>query len=196
MATSMWPRVDLEQGQVSCAAEARRLDGGTLRIGHADVGQDTRNAGRGHHSDNRRRRPVYQHRRPLRRPVRDEFLMGSAATSRGGWIWGSTLSSSRRGETVGVTKKVAAEIVRDLRNQLSRDGRSVNVKAVRLIAATRTTTESGAFQVVAKAFFEAAADRDSPPRPEALNSVVTAGRTGGVQRLEGVSVPALSRAIA
>jgi hypothetical protein len=97
---------------------------------------------------------------------------------------------------LGVTKKVAAEIVRDLRNQLSRDGRSVNVKAIRFIPSTRTMTESGAFQVVANAFFEVAPDRDSPPRPEALDSVVTVGRTGGVQRLEGVSIPALQRAIA
>jgi hypothetical protein len=97
--------------------------------------------------------------------------------------------------TVGVTKKVAAEIVRDLRNQLSRDGRSVNVKAVRFTPPTRATTASGAFQVVANAFFEVAPDRDSPPRPDALDSVVTVGRTGGVQRLEVVSIPALQRAV-
>jgi hypothetical protein len=96
---------------------------------------------------------------------------------------------------LGVTETVATEIVRDLRNQLSRDGRSVNMKAIRFIPSTRTATESGAFQVVANAFFEMAPDRDSPPRREALDSVVTIGWTGDVQRLEGVSIPALRRAM-
>ncbi len=94
---------------------------------------------------------------------------------------------------LGVTKKVAAEIVQDLRNQLSRDGRSVNMKAIRFIPSSRTTTESGAFQVVANAFYEVTTDRESPARPEALDSVVTVGRTEGVQRPEGVSILALQR---
>nr|WP_294547809.1 hypothetical protein [uncultured Rhodopila sp.] len=96
---------------------------------------------------------------------------------------------------LGVTETVATEIMQDLRNQLSRDGRAVNMKAIRFIPSTRTTTESGAFQVVANAFFEMVPDGDTPPRPEALDSVVTIGWTGDVQRLEGVSIPALRRAM-
>lgn len=97
---------------------------------------------------------------------------------------------------LGVTKKVANEIVRGLNHQLSQDGRSVTVKAVRFIPSSRTTTETGSFQVVANAFFEVNRGKDIPPRSEALDSVVTVGRVGRAQKLESLSIPALRPAIA
>jgi hypothetical protein len=96
--------------------------------------------------------------------------------------------------SLGVTKKVTAEIVRDLRNQLGQDGRSVTVKTLRFIPSSRTTTETGAFQVLANTFFEILSDKDTVPRSEALDSVVTVGRSGGVQKLESLTIPALHRA--
>ncbi len=92
---------------------------------------------------------------------------------------------------LGVTKKVTAAIVRDLRHQLSQNGRSVNVKAIRFIPSTRTLTETNAFQVVANTVLEVTAGKDASPRLESLDSVVTVGRTGGVQTLEGLTIPAL-----
>jgi hypothetical protein len=95
---------------------------------------------------------------------------------------------------LGVTKKVTAEILRDLRNQLSQNGRSVTVKWMRFIPSSRTTTENGSFQVIANNFIEVIPGKDSSPRYEALDSVVTVGRTDGVQKLEGLTIPALQRA--
>ncbi len=95
---------------------------------------------------------------------------------------------------LGVTKKVTAEIVRDLYNQLNQDGRSVTVKAMRFLPSSRTATENGSFQVIANTVFEVMRGKDSTPHAETLDSVVTVGRTGGVQKLEGVTIPALQRA--
>jgi len=94
---------------------------------------------------------------------------------------------------LGVTKKVAAEIVRDLRKQLSQDGRAVTVRTMRFIPSTRATTESGSFQVIANTVFDVMPGKDATPRLEALDSVVTIGRKDGVQMLEGLSIPALQR---
>lgn len=94
---------------------------------------------------------------------------------------------------LGVTKKVTAEIVRDLRNQLSQDGRSVTVKAMRFIPSSRTAMENGSFQVVANTLIEVTPGNHSAPRPETLDSVVTVGRTDGIQKLEGLTIPALQR---
>jgi hypothetical protein len=95
----------------------------------------------------------------------------------------------------GVTKRVTAEIVRDLRNQLSGNGRSVTVKAMRFIPSSRTSMENGSFQVVANNVIEVASDKGSAPRPEVLDSVITVGRTGGVQKLQDLSIPALQHFI-
>ena len=93
-----------------------------------------------------------------------------------------------------MTKKVTDEILRALRDKLSQNGGSVTVKSIRFIPSSRTTTESGSFQVVANTVIEVLPGNDSPPRPEALDSVVTVGRRGRVQRLEALSIPALQRA--
>lgn len=95
---------------------------------------------------------------------------------------------------LGVTKKVTDEIVRGLRNQLSRDGRSVTVKAMRFIPSSRIATEGGSFQVVANAVVEVKPGKDHSPHSEALDSVVTIGRAGGTQKLEGLTIPSLQRA--
>jgi hypothetical protein len=96
---------------------------------------------------------------------------------------------------LGVTKKVAADIVRAFREQLSQTGREVNVKAMRFIPSSRATTERGSFQVVANNFIEIVPGNNASPRYETLDSVVTVGRQGGVQKLEGLTIPALQRAV-
>jgi len=94
---------------------------------------------------------------------------------------------------LGVTKKLAAQIVRGLRDQLSREGRAVTVKAVRFIPSSRTATGSGSFQVVANTVVEVTPDAGAATRVEALDSVVTVGRTGRARKLESLTIPALQR---
>jgi hypothetical protein len=48
-----------------------------------------------------------------------------------------------------ITKKVTAQIVRSLRDQLGQAGRSGTVRYIRFIPSSRSVTASGAFQVVA-----------------------------------------------
>jgi len=94
---------------------------------------------------------------------------------------------------LGVTKKVTADIVRAFRKQLSETGRDVNVKALRFIPSSRTATESDSFQVIASNFIEIIPGKNASPRYETVESVVTVGRQGGVQKLEGLMIPALRR---
>jgi hypothetical protein len=94
---------------------------------------------------------------------------------------------------LGVTRKVTDQMVRDFSKQLSQGGRTVTVKAIRFIPSSRTMTDTGSFQVVANNFVEITPSIASSPRLETMDSVVTVGRTGGVQKLEGLSIPALER---
>jgi hypothetical protein len=91
----------------------------------------------------------------------------------------------------GVTVAVAAAIVQGLHDQLSRDGRSVTVKAVRFIPSSRTEMKNGSLQMVANTVFEVTPDAGAKTRVEAFESVVTVGGAGPTQRLESLSIPAL-----
>jgi hypothetical protein len=97
-------------------------------------------------------------------------------------------------ESLGVTKKVTAEIVKDVRKKLNQSGRTVTVKAMRFIPSSRTITANGSFQVVANTVIEEKPSRSSMPRSETLDSVVTVGRKGRVQKLEDLTIPELQRA--
>ena len=95
---------------------------------------------------------------------------------------------------LGVTKKVTDAIIREVREQFQRDGRSVTVKAVSFIPSSRTETERGSFQVVANTVIEVIPQVGAAARAEALDSVVTVGRNGRTQTLESLSIPTLLHA--
>ncbi len=94
---------------------------------------------------------------------------------------------------LGVTRKVTRDIVREVSRQLRQSGRFVTVKAMHCLPSSRTAVEDGSFQFVANTFIEVPHGDNAPPRPDALDSVVTVGHAGGAQKLESVTIPALRR---
>jgi hypothetical protein len=97
---------------------------------------------------------------------------------------------------LGLTKKVTDQIVKGIRRQFNEAGRSVAVKALQFSPSTRTTTETGSFQVLANTIVEVLNATGSQPRIEAMDSVVTVGRGAGGQKLEALAIPRLQRVAA
>lgn len=89
----------------------------------------------------------------------------------------------------GVTKKVVAEIVRNVRKQMLEKGHSVVVRSLLFIPSTRTASGEDEFEILVNTLVEA--KQSVPPRRRraALETIATVAGRGRVQRLERLAIP-------
>lgn len=92
---------------------------------------------------------------------------------------------------VGVTKKVAEELGREIAEAYRGKGRTVRLKGVRFNPSSKMNLGDGQFEVLANTVVEVEGQEGRPARSEAVEAVVTIGRDKG-QVLRTVKIPALN----
>lgn len=91
----------------------------------------------------------------------------------------------------GLTKGVANDVGKRVREIYRRSGKQVRLKALQFLPSSLTTLDNGDFQVVANTIVEVG--KAGAKRTEAVDSVVTVRKSGRTTQTEDVTIPVLDK---